>query len=72
LTSKFSELLDEFYLVSISSLKSISTAVNFAKECYSLVVEDSDPVDPQVQVAAGVLINILTRKMLLRELIETR
>jgi cystathionine beta-lyase family protein involved in aluminum resistance len=64
--------LDEFYLVSINSLKSISSAVKFAEECYNLVVESSDPVDPQVQVAAGVLINILPRKMPLRELVETR
>jgi tetratricopeptide (TPR) repeat protein len=39
-----------------------SDAVTFAEECYNLVVEAYDPVHPQVQEAAGVLINILIRK----------
>jgi tetratricopeptide (TPR) repeat protein len=39
-----------------------SDAVTFAEECYNLVVEAYDPVHPQVQEAAGVLINILISK----------
>jgi tetratricopeptide (TPR) repeat protein len=39
-----------------------SDAVIFAEECYNLVVEAYDPVHPQVQEAAGVLINILISK----------
>jgi tetratricopeptide (TPR) repeat protein len=39
-----------------------SDAVTFAEECYNLVVEAYDPAHPQVQEAAGVLINILIRK----------
>jgi tetratricopeptide (TPR) repeat protein len=37
-------------------------AVNFAEEAYNLVVEVYDPVHPQVQEAAGVLITILIEK----------
>jgi hypothetical protein len=37
-------------------------ALTFAEECYNLVVEAYDPVHPQVQEAAGVLINILISK----------
>jgi hypothetical protein len=37
-------------------------AVTFAEECYNLVVEAYDPVHPQVQEAAGVLIHILISK----------
>jgi flagellar hook assembly protein FlgD len=36
--------------------------VTSAEECYNLVVEAYDPVHPQVQEAAGVLINILISK----------
>jgi hypothetical protein len=36
-----------------------SSAVNYAEEAYNLVVEAYDPVHPQVQEAAGVLIQIL-------------
>jgi hypothetical protein len=36
--------------------------VNFAEEAYNLVVEAYDPVHPQVQEAAGELINILIMK----------
>jgi tetratricopeptide (TPR) repeat protein len=39
-----------------------SDAVTFAEECYNLVVQAYDPVHPQVQEAAGVLVNILIRK----------
>jgi tetratricopeptide (TPR) repeat protein len=39
-----------------------SDAVTFAEECYNLVVEAYDPVHPQVQEAAAVLINILISK----------
>jgi hypothetical protein len=39
-----------------------SDAVTFAEECYNLVVEAYDPVHPQVQEAAGVLISILISK----------
>jgi hypothetical protein len=39
-----------------------SDAVTFAEECYNLVVEAYDPAHPQVQEAAGVLINILISK----------
>jgi hypothetical protein len=39
-----------------------SDAVTFAEECYNLVVEAYDPVHPQVQEAAGVLIEILISK----------
>jgi hypothetical protein len=39
-----------------------SDALSFAEECYNLVVEAYDPVHPQVQEAAGVLINILISK----------
>jgi hypothetical protein len=37
-------------------------ALIFAEECYNLVVEAYDPVHPQVQEAAGVLIDTLIRK----------
>jgi hypothetical protein len=37
-------------------------ALTFAEECYNLVVEAYDPVHPQVQEAAGVLINVLISK----------
>jgi hypothetical protein len=40
----------------------LSDALNYAEEGYNLVVEAYDPVHPQVQEAAGVLINILTVK----------
>jgi hypothetical protein len=39
-----------------------SDALSFAEECYNLVVEAYDPVHPQVQEAAGVLIEILISK----------
>jgi hypothetical protein len=39
-----------------------SDAVTFAEACYNLVVEAYDPVHPQVQEAAGVLISILISK----------
>jgi hypothetical protein len=39
-----------------------SDALSFAEECYNLVVEAYNPVHPQVQEAAGVLINILILK----------
>jgi hypothetical protein len=39
-----------------------SDAIFFAEECYNLVVEAYDPVHPQVQEAAGVLIEVLIRK----------
>jgi tetratricopeptide (TPR) repeat protein len=39
-----------------------SDALSFAEECYNLVVEAYDPAHPQVQEAAGLLINILIRK----------
>jgi tetratricopeptide (TPR) repeat protein len=39
-----------------------SDAVTFAEECYNLVVEAYDPVHPQVQKAAGILIDILISK----------
>jgi tetratricopeptide (TPR) repeat protein len=39
-----------------------SDALSFAEECYNLVVEAYDPVHPQVQEAAGVLIKILIGK----------
>jgi hypothetical protein len=39
-----------------------SDAVTFAEEYYNLVVEAYNPVHPQVQEAAGVLINILILK----------
>jgi tetratricopeptide (TPR) repeat protein len=37
-------------------------ALTFAEECYNLVVEAYDPVHPQVQEAAGILIHILIVK----------
>lgn len=37
----------------------LSDALTFAEECYNLVVEVYDPVHPQVQQAAGMLIYIL-------------
>jgi hypothetical protein len=40
----------------------LSDALTIAEECYNLVVEAYDPVHPQVQEAAGVLIHILIRK----------
>jgi tetratricopeptide (TPR) repeat protein len=40
----------------------LSDAVTFAEEAYNLVVEAYDPVHPQVQKAAGVMIGILSRK----------
>jgi hypothetical protein len=39
-----------------------SGAVAFAEDAYNLVVEAYDPVHPQVQEAAGVLIEVLIRK----------
>jgi flagellar hook assembly protein FlgD len=39
-----------------------SGAILFAEEAHNLVVEASDCVHPQVQEAAGILINILTLK----------
>jgi tetratricopeptide (TPR) repeat protein len=39
-----------------------SDAVIFAEECYNLVVEAYDPVHPQVQEAAGLLVEILISK----------
>jgi hypothetical protein len=39
-----------------------SNALSFAEECYNFVVEAYDPVHPQVQEAAGVLIDILISK----------
>jgi hypothetical protein len=39
-----------------------SDALSLVEECYNLVVEAYDPVHPQVQEAAGVLINILISK----------
>jgi hypothetical protein len=39
-----------------------SDAVTFAEECYNLVVEAYDPVHPEVQEAAGVLISSLISK----------
>jgi hypothetical protein len=39
-----------------------SDAVIFAEEAYNLVVEAYDPVHPQVQEAAGILITILISK----------
>jgi tetratricopeptide (TPR) repeat protein len=39
-----------------------SDALTFAEECYKLVVEAYNPVHPQVQEAAGVLLNILIKK----------
>jgi hypothetical protein len=39
-----------------------SEALTFAEEGYNLVVEAYDPVHPQVQEAAGILIEILIRK----------
>jgi tetratricopeptide (TPR) repeat protein len=40
----------------------LSDALTFAEECYNLVVEAYDPVHPQVQEAAGLLIHILIAK----------
>jgi hypothetical protein len=40
----------------------LSQAVDFAEECYNTVVVAYDPVHPQVQEAAGVLIDILISK----------
>jgi hypothetical protein len=40
----------------------LSDALTFAEECYNLVVEAYDPVHPQVQEAAGILIHILIEK----------
>jgi hypothetical protein len=39
-----------------------SDAVTFAEECYNLVVTAYDPVHPQVQETAGILIEILNKK----------
>jgi tetratricopeptide (TPR) repeat protein len=39
-----------------------SDALSFAEECYNLVVEAYDPVHPQVQEAAGLLIDVLISK----------
>jgi hypothetical protein len=41
---------------------SLSDALTITEECYNLVVETYDPVHPQVQEAAGMLIHILIRK----------
>jgi hypothetical protein len=53
-------------LVSYSNLREIqgdsSGAVAFAEEAYNLVVEAYDPVHPQVQQAAGILIRTLIWK----------
>jgi hypothetical protein len=38
------------------------SALIFAEECYNFVVEAYDPVHPQVQEAAGILINLLITK----------
>jgi hypothetical protein len=40
----------------------LSDALTIAEECYNLVVETYDPVHPQVQEAAGMLIHILISK----------
>jgi hypothetical protein len=58
--------------VTLSALKTYCTlrqrqidypgALVFAEECYNLVVEAYDPVHPQVQEAAGILIDILIMK----------
>jgi tetratricopeptide (TPR) repeat protein len=40
----------------------LSDALTFAEKCYNLVVEAYDPVHPQVQEAAGILIHILISK----------
>jgi hypothetical protein len=40
----------------------LSDELTFAEECYNLVVEAYDPVHPQVQEAAGLLIEILISK----------
>jgi hypothetical protein len=42
--------------------RNYSGALPFVEECYNLVVEAYDPAHPQVQEAAGVLINILISK----------
>jgi hypothetical protein len=42
--------------------KDYSGAVTFAEEAYNLVVEFYDPVHPQLQEAAGILIHILIAK----------
>jgi hypothetical protein len=44
------------------SQRDYSGAVAFAEEAYNLVVEAYDPVHPQVQEAAGVLIEVLIAK----------
>jgi hypothetical protein len=53
-------------LCSYSTLRqhqgNLSLALSFAEEAYNLVVEAYDPVHFQVQVAAGILIDILIRK----------
>jgi tetratricopeptide (TPR) repeat protein len=53
-------------LITYCSLRQIqgdySGAVAFAEDAYNLVVEAYDPVHPQVQEAAGVLIEVLNRK----------
>jgi hypothetical protein len=43
-------------------LGNLLDALTFAEECYNLVVEAYDPVHPQVQEAAGILINVLIKK----------
>jgi tetratricopeptide (TPR) repeat protein len=40
----------------------LDPAIAFAEEAYNLVAEAYDPVHPEVQVAAGILINLLTKK----------
>jgi hypothetical protein len=39
-----------------------SEALLFAEEGYNLVIEVYDPVQPEVQEAAGILISILIKK----------
>jgi hypothetical protein len=61
---KISSIFDalQTYCILRECQGNIPDALNYAEEGYNLVVEAYDPVHPQVQEAAGVLINILIVK----------
>jgi tetratricopeptide (TPR) repeat protein len=59
ITSNFNALI--FYVTLRQNQGDFPGAVSFAEEAYNLVVDAYDPVHPQVQEAAGYLIDCLTQ-----------
>jgi hypothetical protein len=59
-TSKFNALRTYCFLRQLQG--NLSDALTIAEECYRLVVEAYNPVHPQVQEAAGLLIAISISK----------